>query len=127
MSNVLKFWKDSIIISFTNMHEILIGCLVLPYCRLSSYREERVFSWTTLLENSTRSQTICVLYFSLSRGLFGLCVSHPYFVYFSMDNQIHASAGKPSLWLLVSSRQFQTTTTTNMMHCWTTHYGLFHR
>ena len=86
-----------------------------------------IFSWPTLIKNSTSSQTICVLYFALSRVLFGPCFSHLYFVCFSIDSRIYASAGKPSLWLLVNSRRFQTTTTTNMIHCWKTHYGFCHR
>ena len=87
------------------MHEIPIGCLVLPYCRISSLREERVFSWRTLLEKSTSYQTIRVLYFVLGRGLFGPCVSHPYYVSFCIDNQINDSAGNPSLFLRLQARE----------------------
>ena len=46
-----------------------------------------------------------MLYFVLSRGLFGPCVSHPYFVSFFIDNQINASAGKPSLFLRRQARE----------------------
>ena len=46
-----------------------------------------------------------MLYFVLSRGLFGPCVSHPYFVSFCIDNQINANAGKPSLLLRCQVRE----------------------